>query len=419
MMMTPAILIPVESVAQSGQSLKAQEYHYYFVLGSEIRDIRDFSSINTEMLQARESIAFRSKDGQHLLAGSHQSRTYSSYDLSGKLQHRFQLLNKTAIIGPGWTHYIYIKDNDIWAADLNWQTGKEANHRQLTQLGTFKSYSGIGFSHWYENRILMMLGGVRQRGYMLNTTTGELKDMIPTKDYFYKDYTYYQSPTGRYLWIKDHIIDLKTFTAWPQPPLGTMDYWQNDSTILRFGHHQTTTLLNIISGEQHPAFPVERHSMEYERGKVQNQWQPSRWFSPSGRYFLFTERDASDGKRIFFIGDTQTHQRMPTGIKVENGTSISREPIYFQWIDDGRFVYVNKGDAITQGVWWYDLHQKKHQKITPYITQEIVILRKAGKIVFVANNQLYRVDANGENLTQLNQQPLDRWNQKITTFLNE
>lgn len=412
-----AHFFPTGLLAQAGK-LQEKDYPFYFVFNNEIRDVRDFSVLNSQMLQAKESTVFRSTDRKFLMVGSHHTRIYSKYDLSGKLHHSFYISDRTAVIAPWWTHYVYIKNNDLWSVDLDWETGKLTNDRQLTQLGTFSSFSGIGFAHWYEDLMVVLIGGVNQQCYLLHTRSGEIQQMIPSNDYCYTNLSDFHSPSGRYLWIKDQIIDLKMLTARQQNKPFPYEFWQNDSTVLLLNHNTKGILLEVTTGKDTPQFDVEMHAMQKEIASVQDRWLPGRWFSPSGQYFLFMER-GNNGDRSLWIGDTQQRSRIQTGLALSKGSAITVQPPIFKWTSDGSFIYVNEGDPLKQGTWFYDIHRQTHKKITPYLAQTIEVMRKAGKVVFTANNQLFRVDANGENLKQLNTEPLGRWDQDLRPFLSE
>lgn len=398
----------------STSTLNPTDYQYYFILNKQIRDVRNFEVVNDKMVKTPQSLISYSKDKKSLWVENHDTHTYSSYSLTGTPLHTFQL--KKEALSPDWTHKVYIKNNDLWAADINWKTGTTSNDRQITFLGTFSPMYGIGYSHWYKDKLLTMISG---KCYVINTSNGDIRELVPDNDrYCLKDFSYHVSPeSGRYIYNIDRIIDLETLDS-RKATVGRVPhyYWKNENEITMVSSNLMGVVVDMRTGNYKEAFEtklLDIHSLG--DSQKANRSKKSKWVSPSGKYVLFLER--LNGGNFIWVGDSETGVRIQTNIKIDKPQFQHNYNLNFKWTSDGSFIYANQGDPITQGTWFYDIHRKAKKKITPQIAKKIVVLKDAGKVVFIANNNVFSADLDGNNLKQLTSQPLGQREQHLADFI--
>lgn len=408
-----AFLLPMIGNTQNKGGLKKADYPYYFILDKTIRDVRSFKIVSDQIVRHTDDQFTLSEDGNSFSLANHTLRRYALYHINGTLTQSFQLTGREVMDWNG-THKLFVKDQDIWAADVDWKTGKYRNERQLTQLGTFNARNGIPFTHWYEDWMILFLS---PKCYLLNTKTGELRAMIDGAR-CYNDLRGMTSPDGRYLPLGDQILDMQTLAIKPLSHYGgiaSWRYWKNNHELLFLGHLNKAFMLDMKTGVRRDIF--EAKEIGEQRQNFKQQPKISHRFSPLGTYFVFIEKEQARPLPHYFIiiGDTKTGIRIEPEIQIY--TSTGNILFNMVWTTDGSFIYSTEGDALTQGTWFYDMHRKTHKRITPYIANQIIFLKEAKKVVLTANNHVFTCNEDGANLVQLSKQPLGRWQQELKRFL--
>jgi hypothetical protein len=312
------------------------------------------------------------------------------------------------------THKLWVKDQDIWAADVDWKTGSYKNERQLTQLGTFNARNGIPFTHWYGDWMILFL---TPKCYLLNTKTGELQAMIEGAD-CYNDLRGMASPDARYLFLNHQILDMKNRSMKPMTYDGRNPFWyfwKSNHELLFLSPLSKAVVIDMETGVRKELFNVKE--IGEPRYHFQQQAKTSHRFSTRGTYFVFVEKEYARPlpRYSLVIGDTKTGIRIEPEIQLY--TSTGQIMFNMVWTTDGSFIYSTEGDALTQGTWFYDMHHKTHKRITPYIANQIILLDQAKTVVFTANNHVFTCNEDGSNLVQMSKQPLGRWQQELKPFM--
>lgn len=110
---------------------------------------------------------------------------------------------KEFLVNNEITKASYIKNNDLWVADFDVNSGKFSSDKQVTSLGIFNSgFISSTIFHWYENTIIM---NHANNHIYIDINTGNLLDNLTKFEYNRQKVTYGHSlvsPNGRWVYIK-------------------------------------------------------------------------------------------------------------------------------------------------------------------------------------------------------------------------
>ena len=74
-------------------------------------------------------------------------------------------------LSPDLKQVVYVENNDLWLADVDWDSMRMINPQQVTQLGIFRR-AKLSDLYWFDNHIILYISKV----IGVNLTTGEVKE---------------------------------------------------------------------------------------------------------------------------------------------------------------------------------------------------------------------------------------------------
>ncbi len=442
--------LPFNLTPSHAQTKSTNPHDYWFLYRKEIRDIRDFSLILKNVPHGGVKIL---DNGGFMVCREYGTFTHlSKYDKNKK---KLWQLDNIGHISPNWKYELFLLKGDIWINNIDWETGKKHGKKQLTQLGVLGRE--VEFEGWYKNKVIFAQSGFgSHQTYLLNVETGDIEKAIIGQPY---NYHYITSPDGRYLSADTN--EFFTNEDEPSDNLGTKiyDFKTNsllapkDQAIPTFWIDDTTYITTFRKKEK-----VTRKKVSKRTGKVKyydeevDHYVTRRinindlsnykettlfdWSKQGNNGYSDIEIYRNDLGRYYSLlgitynGEYQGHffyeQKAPNSPKGDGyhpkstylfdentGKShlISEYDRHFSvpHFRRGRYTSVSKGsvayslhgELLTQGTFLLDLTTGEKKKITPYVATKFWNFKEAGYVLFLANNDLYRCDANGDNLTVL------------------
>ncbi len=402
-LLLPSLIISGQSPTGSSPS----RFDYYFFLGNELKDIRDFSTVIENIPVASAKKIGRDSFLVCSFRGSYNSGECKSYD------HHNQLIGHFAVPGflaPDYRYTIELQDGDLWISKINPFSGALSGKRQLTQLGIFERY--FHWQHWYKDLIVFSEGTTNYQ-YMLNVNTGEIinyKELVGVPD----NRTYpitgrgkdiYDSSNGRFV-NTDAAGDGVSFYDFERQELiadvfkPSFFFWLDNTHLMHNPTIDQGGPIEIIDMEnpQHrePGMTIHQQPIVFPRTRKE--------LSLNNRYLCSLENLLDPNRNICTITDLTTGE-----IKLwENDIKLLSKPLGmindflpFQWISGHHLIYVKQGDLLQQGTWLYNAETHQKTRITPYKAEGFTVLEKVGMVLFYANKTLYRYNLNGNQLDPL------------------
>jgi len=293
------------------------------------------------------------------------------------------------------SHYISLKQGDVWAGTLDWRAGTAGAAKNLTGIGVLNNLDLIA---WCEQQAFFFNPQASDKPILrIDMQTGELKEMAETRALTHKAQG---SPDGCFLFTSDgrmvhsaqgarsdlHVVDLRsldTFTldagldmriyvgTQKQPPrpqairveswLGRGLFWSaarlgwfDLANRQRINPHDFAKVVEDLPYNIRPMdmlpIPGDRYVEVSYQGSLKpldGQVKPIR-----KRYRL----DRQQGTAV----------SLPLHDDVTAGANLG-----IVWVDENRYVYPRrKGDLNELGTWLYDIRSKKHTRLSRFYTDQ-------------------------------------------------
>lgn len=407
----------------SHAQINYNDFKYYYIFQSKLIDVRT----QNQVISYEMSSPFRPIYNKTNHTLSLYGNNIVTINDEGKFINAFPTWG--VAFSPDLKTILYVKGGDIWVANVNYQTGKSYNDKQLTQLGIFPS--DVKVINWFENNVIF---GIQPK-YQINIVSGEISEVEKYRNeirfnpyvgnYLGDNYPgNHVSPNRRYCIVANReqpssILDMKNLSI---KNINISFYesdcsWLSDSIALvltkideKFQFYKldcnTGKATNVLA-DIPESFVSERFHYEttyYERNVPKN-------ISPNSTYIMlpFYDKDFDVQDRlhdnaelmIFNLKNNQEVIKSEVRFNAYDGNSG-----YYEWISDDSFIYSKAGNISSQGTWIYNLKKREHKRITPFILQNAIVLPDAGKILFIANRYLYKMDINGNNLEQISKEQI-------------
>ena len=411
------------------------DYKYYFYVGEELKDIRGFKAVDRKVLPKGEVRFYPAQD--RMLIKPHKDSRNSRYLYINRLNSTsVKIVDAAGWLAPNWKYKLEIKEGDLWAVDIDWETGNLSNERQLTQLGIF----GRRFSpdYFYGNQIYFThsSGGNRIQ-YKLDIATQELVEAPKELGYSFN----YISPSKRYISQYERLENPLTYDFKKQEliPVSIPETkqseicWANDHTIVQLKKNKVKenvfkSYVDVVNFKTQDisTFSLDIKSdqkVKLSKNMTALDGQRSYNVSPDGTKILYFTNDSYNqippALRVFDI----TKKRdilCEEDFKASLHTDMFVEEPTFEWVSNDKIIYKKVGNLLNQGTWIYDVSTQTKKRITPYVATNIIVLRQAGKIIFrvkVDNSEdLLSCNLDGSELVTLEKNSYKR--NQLKPFLN-
>lgn len=303
------------------------------------------------------------------------------------------------------SHYVSLKQGDVWAGTLDWQAGTASAAQNLTGIGVLNNLDPIA---WCEQYVFFFNPQGSDKPILrVNTQSGELKEMAKTKALNNKAQG---SPDGCFLFTSDGRMVHSAQGA--KSNLYVVDLHSLDSFTLDASFDG-----RIYVGTQKQPSRAQAVMAQswFGRGLFWSSRQQSSWFDLTNRKRINPHEFAKVAKdlpyaiqpvdmlpipgsryvEISYQGFTKTAVGQSKQIRKRyrldrlQGTAVSlplhREAnvpstnIGIVWVDENRYVYPRrKGSLDELGTWLYDIHSKKHARLSRfYADQKIYAQNRA------------------------------------------
>jgi hypothetical protein len=322
-------------------------------------------------------LGVRSKAPLRLMVGTAADQPQQVY-LDNTGETRFTLPgSKLAYDGfafsPDLQRVLYTQNDDLWLATADWDTGQLLEARQVTNVGVFPS-AGSGHIYWHPDGKHILVD--RTDVYQVDLESGEtVEAKIGWKDLF----TRRMSPDGRTVVGSSdadkgtYLYDIAANTKTLLQGVGTSsDYvWlDNNRLALRINYH-----LWVVNRDGSGLRELENTKLNHIEG-----WS------------------------AHFVMDDFGHLvNVETGNVTDQPAGIER----FDWINDDTLLLSREqgGEATLEdrGTWLFKPQDGQLVKITPYPYSSALLLKDENLALFIANNNVWRVNLDGSGLTQLTQ----------------
>ncbi len=416
------------------------DYKYYFFVGKELFDIRDFSKVPLSFVPGD----LKKVAGLDTII-INDSKSLWLYGKKGKFIRRLDF-KQNGLISPDMNYVLYHKDRDLWAADISWKAGGLVNHRQLTQLGVF-SYK-IPIDHWYGDYICL---NYRQNYYIVDAKKGTIENNpflgapgYETEFHFqYKKPVEKQgiiSPTGRFVtarsprnYFAPYTVDLKTYQKHPldgDKIYSTRGYpmiWLDAHTAFITEKAKQNDdylyggwIYNFATSTTVTPIPHSVLDMEFTDNMRRFANGKARCISPGHDFMLFIQeknyvQQRKHGHYLSIINlETKEQTQLFHSADIPFYEEHIRNDVAFGWLSDRKLLYTTHGDLLNQGTWVYDVITKESKKITSYKAGNIYRFENAGYTIFQNKDKIFRINADGTGLKEFS---VNGYNQKIKLFL--
>lgn len=282
---------------------------------------------------------------------------------------------------------IYTNDNDLWLADMNWNENLLTGSQRITQLGLFdRTLNAL----WFGDYVL----ADENDGIHINLITGEFQEsatrfyslfpggaIAPDWGVLLSPYENFELGLSGVLWMYD--VAANTIEIVSDIPAG-IPLWLDNERALVPAPLNTGNLWLF----DRPTKSVT----------LLSETVPGTLFAPS-----------PTGNYVFVLGGDSFAQE-PSLYNVGSGKLISFKPKIdvADWITDSRVVFSRGGsfnDSQTtledRGTWLYDASTNELIQLTPFPYSELILIAEKEIAIFIANENLWRVDFDGSNLMQL------------------
>lgn len=399
----------VESLIQTAAERISKEIQpNYFFFGDELWDAELGRSIQKNVLP---NYVITPDDQYYVLA----SPRYSKNAITVQVLKRSDLSIHKEIKIPGYlswdrTHCLEIIDRDLWRSDIDYASGQLINKRQVTTLGIFGFE--LDYKAWVGDELLFSEGFGKSQ-FMLNTKTGDLRQfstdladpnavklqvlgngpiLHPREANFGRELQGLivagagDTPETGYNTSFLYIFSI-------QKGIGpyVSGTWLTNRHILTEGSLPPDPNSGNFSGPRYAAVidvPTGNNTMLCQ-GCQPSIWSPDYSFALEVSFYGNT--DATAWIWNIRTGEKEAWHNAPRNLSL-GGDGQYLYPIV--WISTDKFMYVSGGDLTTQGTYVYDVSENKARKLFSYKADSILGLPGSNYAVFIANEKLYRLNQN-------------------------
>ena len=395
------------------------DFHYYFFMGNELKDSRDFQTVQLAFKPGKTR-RFPSKNKILIYQDRYSSKRYLHlFRMDGTSIGSITLYSHEYLT-PDWKHIIHSEKGDLWASDIDWNTARRSNTRQLTQLGVIRDIEGV--INFYDRKILYEHCSNEGSGhYNIDIHTKEMvklpKEMtialLQTRHFFSSNHRYLISSGFNHLVLsydfkrQKHLpIHAVSFTV----RNGAYEFWLDPNTLVNLrderingqsGVHQFAEITHLetqitrrINFNLPPRYSdayLPKAMQRFDPGKGCNQN-----VSPNHTHFLYYANGAPKQNVLSLrLVDIATQQETTIVNDCPNDKFLC------QWVSNHHLIYTQKGDLMTQGTWIFDIRNESKKRISPYIADNVITLRKIDQVIFMANGEVFRCKSDGSELTTL------------------
>ncbi len=367
-----------EATAAKAKTLP-EKMGWLALVGNDLYDIGTGELIFKDWLQGMPpQKLFYQKDTNRLMA--QYERGIVRYGLDGK-QDGF--LGDPAA-PPAFTHdgkmAMFVRDGDVWIAEVDWKGFRFINERQATKYGKFNAPFFAANTLMGSEKALL----VRNQNQILkvNLLTGDVQQIrLPTSDLVKR-----RSPDGRFL-IGDagniYVLDVEAPDAYnfPESRWRAVDFqWLSND---RCAFIIASKSVSIYDRKQNSIKEVT--ALPFECSKIVGP-------SPNGRYAICA------GRKGIAILDTQEKTAIDFGTPAEN----------FAWVTDDTVIYTRDvPDSTVRGTWLRMMSQPERRlTLDPYMvgrdgTGAVESLPELGITMFVAREIFFGVKFDGSALKEI------------------
>jgi len=303
--------------------------------------------------------------------------------------------NAQTWVSSDLSHYISLKQGDVWAGTLDWQAGTAGAAKNLTGIGVLNNLDLIA---WCEQQAFFFNPQASDKPILrIDTQTGELKEMAETRALTHKAQG---SPDGCFLFTSDgrmvysaqgarsdlHVVDLRsldTFTldagldmriyvgTQKQPPrpqairveswLGRGLFWSSWrlgwfdlANRQRINPHDFARVVEDLPYNIRPMDMLPIPGDRYVEVSYQGSLKPL-----DGQVKPIRKRYRLDRQQGAAVSLPLLHDTAP-------GANLG-----IVWVDENRYVYPRrKGDLDELGTWLYDVRSKKNTRLSRFYTDQ-------------------------------------------------
>ncbi len=294
------------------------------------------------------------------------------------------------------SHYVSLKQGDVWAGTLDWQAGTASAAKNLTGIGVLNSLDPIA---WCEQYVFFFNSlGSDKPILRINTRTGELKEMAKTKALNNKAQG---SPDGCFLFTSDgrmvhsaqgaksnlYVVDLRSLDGF------TLDA-SFDSRIYIGTQKQPSRAQAVMaqswvgrglfwSSRQQGWFDlanrkrINPHEFAEIAEELPYNIQPLDMLPiPGDRYVEvsyqgFLKSAVGQSKPIRKRYRLDRLQGTVVSLPLHRKPNVPSVNAGIVWVDKNRYVYPRrKGGLDELGTWLYDIHSKKHTRLSRFYADE-------------------------------------------------
>jgi len=325
---------------------------------------------------------------------------YRASDVHTEDPKRVSLNPMAGIRAPTWvaadlSHYISLKQGDVWVGTLDWQAGTASASQNLTGIGVLNNLKPFA---WCEQHVFFFNPQASDKPILrVNTQSGELKEMAESKALHHAAQG---SPDGCFLFTSDgrmvhsaqgakshlYVVDLRsldTFTldasfdgrnyagtqkqpanaraVMPQSWVGrglfwglrTSSGWFDLANRKRINPHDFARVVEDIPYHIRPVdmlpIPGDRY-VEVSYIGLSQLAGAQKGKQIKKRYRL--DRVTGEAISLPLLGDVASRQGVV-------------------WVDENRYVYpIRKGGLNELGTWFYDIRSKKLTRLSRFYADE-------------------------------------------------
>lgn len=274
------------------------------------------------------------------------------------------------VYSPDARQLVYAKNGDLWMADIDWDLNRVRDGRRLTTTGVFSDTRG----GWWSGENLLV------GGYRVSLRDGRVSE--PKVGWFRMETR--RSPDGNTILTESSDRKLRAYDL-------RTDAW---SGLLLDGVNARSFLWLDDDRAVINNWNNEVEEFDRRRGTVarvlpeRNLYDDLFARSPDGLHFMATE--GRDPHRVLLI-DSRSWTLTP----------LSAELRDVVWADADVFFFTREEPIDMRGTWRYSVAAGAAERVSPYPSKQLVVLPAARCAVFLANNNLWRVDLDGSNLRAL------------------
>ncbi len=324
---------------------------------------------------------------------------YRASDVHTEDPKRVSLNPLAGIRAPTWvssdlSHYISLKQGDVWAGTLDWQAGAASAPRNLTSIGVLNNLKPFA---WCEQHIFFFNPQASEKSILrVNTQSGEFKEMAEDKALNHKAQG---SPDGCFLFSSDGRMVHSAKGA------------KSDMYVVDLRNLDTFTLdasfdgRNYVGTQKQPARAQAIMAQSWlGRGLFWSSWQLG-WFDLVNRKRINPHDFAKVAEDLPYSiqpvdmlpipGDRYveiSYQGFPKPVDGrtkairkryrldrETGTAVSLPVLGtapganqgIVWVDENRYVYPRRKGGLSElGTWLYDIRSKKLTRLSRFYADE-------------------------------------------------